>query len=387
MDLRPVDEKVFAKNSSIKAKIFSVTDQVPLEFRKSLGSSKLKVYSTQDENYFVPEHFSFEGTSKELQYQCFLHTLSSFKDVWMSNIGSSNRDVVTKCLVHHALGHVLNSLKTIDEHDGMIESGNEIGNVQDQGFAQPKVLILAPFRNRAYQFVTKMLEVCSSEGRVPVSHRSRFEKEFGPVNMDEEERKRISRKPKDYQEMFSGNTDDCFRIGMSFKKRSVKLYSDFHQSDIIIASPLGLKMAIGVEGENDFDIDFLSSIEVCILDSAEVFNMQNFDHLEFVFKHLNSIPKKAREIDFSRVREIFLNDWGSHYRQTVICSSYPSNDLNVLFKRDCQNLKGKMKFQLSYSDTVSKIIPNVRHLFRRFDVNSPAEIDSSRFEFFTTQVS
>lgn len=41
-----------------------------------------------------------------------------------------------------------------------------------------------------------------------------------------------------------------------------------------MASPLGLRLIIGAEGEAQRDYDFLSSIEVLILDQAEVFLMQ-----------------------------------------------------------------------------------------------------------------
>lgn len=40
---------------------------------------------------------------------------------------------------------------------------------------------------------------------------------------------------------------------------SVKLYSDFYRSDIILASPFALKMATSGDEDNDGDVDFLSS--------------------------------------------------------------------------------------------------------------------------------
>lgn len=52
----------------------------------------------------------------------------------------------------------------------------------------------------------------------------------------------------DYQKIFSGNIDDHFRIGVSVAKKTLKLYSKFYGSDIIIASPLGLRTIIGAEG-------------------------------------------------------------------------------------------------------------------------------------------
>ena len=54
--------------------------------------------------------------------------------------------------------------------------------------------------------------------------------------------------PASYQEMFAGNIDDCFRVGVAVKRNMVRLYSKFYSSDIIIASPLGLRPIIGAEG-------------------------------------------------------------------------------------------------------------------------------------------
>lgn len=68
----------------------------------------------------------------------------------------------------------------------------------------------------------------------------------------------------------SGNIDDSFRIGLSLGKKAFKLYTAFENSDVIICSPLGLRMIIGEEGQETTkrEYDFLSSIEVLILDKA-----------------------------------------------------------------------------------------------------------------------
>ncbi len=60
----------------------------------------------------------------------------------------------------------------------------------------------------------------------------------------------------------------------------MKLYADFFQSDIIVASPIALatKQA-AVEGKSDEDLDFLSSIEIAVAARCDVMQMQNWSHV------------------------------------------------------------------------------------------------------------
>ena len=85
--------------------------------------------------------------------------------------------------------------------------------------------------------------------------------------------------PDSYLQLFEGNSDDCFRVGLTVRKTALTLYTKFYSSDIILASPLGIRMIIGGEGDKNRDYDFLSSLEMVIVDQMDVFLMQNWDHL------------------------------------------------------------------------------------------------------------
>ncbi len=106
--------------------------------------------------------------------------------------------------------------------------------------------------------------------------------------------------------MFHGNNDDCFKFGISFANTSIKFFSQFYSSDIIIASPLGLKLVTGTEGDRvkDRETDFLSSIEVVVMAHAEVLTMQNLEHLTDVLSVVNTVPYQQREADFARIRTV-----------------------------------------------------------------------------------
>ncbi len=57
--------------------------------------------------------------------------------------------------------------------------------------------------------------------------------------------KRVSKRPDDFMELMAGNADDCFRMGIRVNRQNVKLFAPFETSDIIVASPLGLKLVLG----------------------------------------------------------------------------------------------------------------------------------------------
>lgn len=113
--------------------------------------------------------------------------------------------------------------------------------MRDQGFTRPKVLIILPFRNTVVDVVDTLIKLSATEQH---ENKNRFFEQF---NLREEEAVDTS-KPADYLQNFQGNIDDHFRLGIKFAKKSMKIYSDFYNADIIIASPLGLRTLIGTEG-------------------------------------------------------------------------------------------------------------------------------------------
>ena len=111
----------------------------------------------------------------------------------------------------------------------------------------------------------------------------------------------------EYFDIFRGNIDDCFRIGFSFSNNSIKLYSNFYASDIIVASPLGLKLVTAGKESKKHEYDFLSSLEILLVDQMDIIIQQNWEHLNSLFEGFNLIPKETHNTDFSRVRMSFLD--------------------------------------------------------------------------------
>ena len=76
-------------------------------------------------------------------------------------------------------------------------------------------------------------------------NKKRFHEEY---TEPEETEPRKGFQPDDFKAMFTGNIDDCFRVGITVMRKGLKLYTEFYSSDIILASPLGLRAVIGGEG-------------------------------------------------------------------------------------------------------------------------------------------
>ena len=127
---------------------------------------------------------------------------------------------------------------------------------------------------------------------------------------------------------------------------SLKLYEQFYASDIIVASPLALRLLCGHKVDNKandmtekIDKDFLSSIEFVCLDQSEAFIYQNLEHLEEVLKALNSRPTKLTQLsDISRLQEIYCEKpkngkfslYTPYYRQMISVHKFLSLELECL---------------------------------------------------------
>lgn len=256
---------------------------------------------------------------------------------------------------------------------------------RDQGFTKPKVLVLLPMKNTALEFVEILLKTLPRGLVSVVENRRKFYGDF----FEEVYTSRASR-PLEWLATFRGNTDDTFRMGISFRhNKTTKLYSSFYNSDIIVASPLGLRLAVDEKEQGAFD--FLSSLEIVVADQTDVMLMQNWEHVEYVFNQMSHLPAKTRpEIDFSRVRHYYLNRQAKLFRQSILLSSTMNVDLNALFNRQCLNAFGRYKIRpANVEGSVSKILAgtaSLRQVFFRLSPSSVVEADDTRFEYFTKNV-
>ena len=342
--------------------------------------------------------------------------VSNYCDAQITCMNRENRPAIENMLILHVLNHVLTANHDITSHNNQLrelEKRDEIPDTEefrDQGYTRPKVLILLPTKSTAYDFTKAMLKILGD--KCSIENEEKFDEEYGPMNFEEDDDKVADKrrravqkaKGKEWSELFGDgvNSDDDFKIGISMsstKKKgkkqkpadagvTVKLFSDFYHSDIILASPIGLKMITNDEDdgdEEDVDIDFLSSIEVMIVHQSDVLLMQNWDHMGSITERLNQQPKKSTGIDFSRVRNYLLSGQASHWRQTIIVSRFIDPHVISTFNRCSGSLAGKIKVRRKVPNddaSICNVLTKVRQVFQRVHCDSIATQSENKVKYF-----
>jgi len=341
----------------------------------------------------------------------------------------------------HLLNHVLTSRTRVQRHNRQLklieddnansdadETGKETPEAKeevdherfrDQGYTRPTVLVLLPNRGICHQFVHSLIRLTGADKSSP--HVERFDAEFGPtegdgddeegktpVDPNKEQRRKavLEKKGKDWNELFGDNVnqDDDFKLGIALtpkvatknKKNNsstnvqVKLYTDFFRSDIIIASPIGLKMLIAPDEDGkEGDSDFLSSIEICMIQNADILMMQNWDHVNDVLSSLNQEPKKNNDTDFSRVRRYMLEGQGAHWRQLIISTDFVDPYIISAFKRFGKSKVGSMKIRrktLPEEASLANVLVPMKQVFQRIPVTSLEQQTDSRTQYFMKHI-
>merc|ERR1712156_1204039 len=193
----------------------------------------------------------------------------------------------------------------------------------------------------------------------------------------------------DFYRLFAGNSDDCFKFGLACSKNSLKLFTDFYSSDIIIASPLGIRQIIQTESEKDADHDFLSSVELLVLDQVDVLYMMNWSHVVDIIDAMHQQPAKSHGVDFSRVRMWSLNGLAKYYRQTLMFSNCSLPEVNAIINKSCFNFTGSVRCVNPIEvGSIASVVTTatVPIVFHRFDTNSLAKSVDDRFEYFVSKV-
>ena len=137
--------------------------------------------------------------------------------------------------------------------------------------------------------------------------------------------------------------------------------------------------------------DFLASLELVIVENADVVQMQNWQHVQTVFRACNTLPKDSHGVDVMRVRETHLEGLAKHHRQTVVLASRASAEINAL-SRDCANVAGRARWRRSYAGVLGaaaasvRVAGGLRQQFERLPDVAVADADDARFKHFARRV-
>lgn len=394
----------------------------------------------QNEQGIKPKS-SIGGKKRFTALQSTLYpSLSSYADIQISAESRDNRNDIGDLLALHILNHVLTSRGRVQKHNRRMkelrereEAAEEAGEAadqgvadeadeerwRDQGYTRPKVLVLLPTRGTAVTFVQRMISIMGKSANV--DHFDRFEAEYsagvvqddgdGGDAYDQRRKAVLASKGEDWSELFGedANDDDDFKIGMSLTPNaarrsktkgakskasdvscgiSVKLYSDFYRSDIILASPLALKMATSGDEDNDGDVDFLTSIEVCMVLNADVLLMQNWDHVGSCLEALNHQPTKSNDTDFSRVRNYLLAGQAAYWKQLVFVSRIADPYIMSTFKHHAKSVAGRLKIRRKVpadEATICDVLVRVRQVFQRVPCDIQTQ-GNDRLKYFKEKV-
>ncbi|KAB0804514.1 hypothetical protein PPYR_01484 [Photinus pyralis] len=326
------------------------------------------------------EEFPFSPLQAEI-----FSVVNNYQDFYYPHRTFENAEEIRFIYCLHIINHILKTRTKVLHHNARLAKKEDVPEeFRDQGLVRPKILVVVPFRDSAYKIVSYIIDLLITEDKGNVLNKNRFIEEFTGHELTMPKK---NPKPEDYEKLFTGNTGDDFRIGITVTKKSLKLFANFYSSDILIASPLGLRTIIGAEGEAERDFDFLASIELLIMDQTEIFLMQNWDHIFHLFNHLHLQPKESHGTDFSRVRTWSLNGWAKYYRQTVIIASIVLPEINTIFNKKCFNYAGKVRCIKSVSvGSICQVFNQLPHVFQKFNADSVAQSMEARFTFFINKI-
>ncbi|CAD6198948.1 unnamed protein product [Caenorhabditis auriculariae] len=340
-------------------------------------------------NETLVENFKKEiGNSEAINHMeasSFLTIISRYVD--LSAITSSS-DTYRTVYCAHILSHLIRSKNLIINNKRKMDIASALGGVseefvessRDQGFVRPSVLIMCPYKKDAYDVVNRLRRLIYGDENGDVWNKSRFEEEYsGP----EEAAALWANVPEDHKELLIGNNDDTFRLGLALSKKTLKLYEKFDKSDILLCSPLGLRMILN--GDEGNEAHLLSSIQLVVVDRADLMLQQNWEHVQLIFSHLNNLPAKI-DMDISRVRRVYLEGNGRHFSQLMLFSRYAHELFTALVLENSTNHRGVALNTPKQAGTLEKIEVPLCQELHSFNVPNPEHVSEERWKYFCDKI-
>ncbi|KAH8401353.1 hypothetical protein KR009_004865 [Drosophila setifemur] len=360
----------------------------PTTIENSSDLQKLEVKTSICANAILP----LSALQSELFY-----IANNYQDLYYPHRTLSNAEDIRYVYCLHALNHMLkvrslilrNNEKVSALAKSMKLSPNEVSipeSFRDQGLKRMKVVFIVPFRESALKIVNIIGDLLfgSQDDQARKNSIANYESFLGDYSGNTIYFPKTNPKPVDYEQTFSGNTDDNFKLGIRFTKKTMSLFSDMNTSDMLIASPLGLRMLV-TDKDNDFD--FLNSIELLIVDQAELFLAQNWENLLHSLDHLHLQPQKLPDTNCQRVRTWCLSGASSFYRQTLLFSSHDLPEFRAVVNSKCNNYQGMIRVSnLIENGHIRNVLTPIQQIFRRISCSNVESTFDDRFQYFVKHI-
>ncbi|KAF9050338.1 digestive organ expansion factor [Panaeolus papilionaceus] len=317
-----------------------------------------------------------------------LSCLSTRKDLFITPSALETKRCTREAISLHLLNHITKKRRKVLKNNERLAKAAKTNpdapppeDIQDQGFTRPSVLVLLPFRSSALDWF-RAITAHTPAPSFQIEHQARFLNEYGLPEgvVDKLANAEPGTYPPDHVETFKGNVDDNFRVGVKMTRKSVKMFAEFYGCDLILASPLGLRRSI----EKEKNGDYLSSIELLVIDQMEALTMQNWEHLKFVMSHMNKLPKESHDTDFSRIKPWYLDGYAAYLRQSILLSGYETPEIRHLYNNDLKNVAGKIRTEKLWQPIA--VPAGIKQDFVYFDCTNPVDEPEKRFQHFTTQL-
>ena len=322
-----------------------------------------------------PQNIRFESKLSNGLYTLF----NTYSDILYTNRTLDTHHDICVAYCTHVVNHVIKKRAMIHNHTQLIQKDSH-NEYTDQGYTRPSVLILVPFANTAYRVVNTLLSLTPATNKRRILN---YQKYIDIYQVENEKEKQNNRSAS-YKHLFDGNNNDCIRLGIKYDTNQIVLYSNFDYSDIIIGTPLGLKMLLYNDNNGELkQNDYLSSIEIVISEQSHCYLQQNYSHYQSVIHALNKIPYETKMTDFSRIYPLYLNTLGSYIRQNIVISDYNSLQISNDYDSLLHNIYHKYKLRSLYTNQLSQLTTtNLTQIYQMIACNDIASTAELRYEYF-----